>query len=130
MSEGQKMSTDKLQATIAEILSEPPLISTNTEPSPPTFFDEEPAEQTPVDAPADAGNLAIRAEQAKSQKINRNRTQANIRHILSEPPLISTNNATPSRAFFDEEPAEQTPVDAPADAGNLAIRAEQAKSQK
>src|SRR5258706_10740117 len=66
MSEGQKMSTDKLQATIAEILSEPPLISTNTEPSPPTFFDEEPAEQTPVDAPADAGNLAIRAEQAKS----------------------------------------------------------------
>src|SRR5438270_12781753 len=59
MSEGQKMSTDK-------ILSEPPLISTNTEPSPPTFFDDEPAEQTPVDAPADAGNLAIRAEQAKS----------------------------------------------------------------
>ena len=66
MSEGQKMSTDKLQANIAEILSEPPLISTNTEPSPPTFFDEEPAEQTPVDAPADAGNLAIRAGQAKS----------------------------------------------------------------
>src|SRR6266478_9429380 len=66
MSKGQKMSTDKLQATIAEILSEPPLISTNAEPSPPTFFDEEPAQQTPVDAPADAGNLAIRAEQAKS----------------------------------------------------------------
>ena len=60
------MSTDKLQATIAEILSEPPLISTNTEPSPPTFFDDEPAEQTPVDAPADPENLAIRAEQAKS----------------------------------------------------------------
>ena len=34
------MSTDKVQATIAEILSEPPLTSTNTEPSP---FDEEPA---------------------------------------------------------------------------------------
>ena len=34
------MSTDKVQATIAEMLSEPPLISTNTEPSP---FDEEPA---------------------------------------------------------------------------------------
>src|SRR5881394_2299256 len=64
MSAGQKMSTDKLQSIIAEILSEPPLISTNTEPSPPTFSDEEPA--TPVDAPADAGNLAIRAEQAKS----------------------------------------------------------------
>jgi len=60
---------DKLQAqqnALAEILSEPPMVSTNTEPSPPTFFDEEPAEQTPVDAPADAGNLAIRAEQAKS----------------------------------------------------------------
>jgi len=66
MSEGQKMSTDKLQATIAEILSEPPLISTNTGPSPPTFFAQEPAEQTPVDAPAGAGNLAIRAGQAKS----------------------------------------------------------------
>ncbi len=37
------MSTDKLQATIAQILGEPPLISTNTVPSPPTFFDEEPA---------------------------------------------------------------------------------------
>jgi len=61
---------DELQATIADILSEPPLVSTNTETSPPAFFNkptnEEPAEQTPVDAPADAGNLAIRAEQAKS----------------------------------------------------------------
>jgi len=61
---------DELQATIADIVSEPPLISTNTETSPPAFFDkpanEEPAEQTPVDAPADAGNLAIRAETAKS----------------------------------------------------------------
>ena len=57
---------DELQATIADILSEPPLISTNTVPSPPTFFDEEPAEQTPVDAPADAGNPAIRTERAKS----------------------------------------------------------------
>jgi hypothetical protein len=74
------MSTEKLQSLLAEMLSEPPLISTKPEPSPPTFFDEEPAlptlsnqptkgepaEQTPVDAPADAGNLAIRAEQAKS----------------------------------------------------------------
>jgi hypothetical protein len=61
---------DELQATIADILSEPPLISTNTETSPLAFFDkptnEEPAEQTPVDAPADAGNLAIRTERAKS----------------------------------------------------------------
>jgi hypothetical protein len=74
------MSKEKLQSQLAEMLSEPPLISTTPEPSPPTFFDEgpalptlsdqpnneEPAEQTPVDAPANAGNLAIRAEQAKS----------------------------------------------------------------
>src|SRR5260370_16329034 len=56
---------DKLQAqqnALAEILSEPPMVSTNTEPSPPTFLDEEPAEQTPVDAPAHAGS---RASQAK-----------------------------------------------------------------
>jgi hypothetical protein len=81
MSEGQKMSTDKLQATIAEILSEPPLISTNTEPSPPTFFDEEPApptlsnqpnnvepavETAAVDPPTDAESAVRRAQQAKS----------------------------------------------------------------
>jgi hypothetical protein len=60
---------DKLQElrnALAGNLSEPPLISTITEPSPPTFLDEEPAEQAPVDAPADAGNLAIRTERAKS----------------------------------------------------------------
>jgi hypothetical protein len=81
MSEGQKMSTDKLQATIAEILSEPPLISTNTEPSPPAFFDEEPApptlsnqpnnvepavETAAVDPPTDAESAVRRAQQAKS----------------------------------------------------------------
>jgi len=32
----------------------------------PTYFDEEPDDQTPVDAAPDAGNPAIRAEQAKS----------------------------------------------------------------
>ena len=81
MSEGQKMSTDKLQATIAEILSEPPLISTNREPSPPTFFDEEPApptlsnqpnnvepaiETAAVDPPTGAESAVRRAQQAKS----------------------------------------------------------------
>jgi len=75
------MSTDKLQSTIAEILSEPPLISTNTEPSPPTFFDEEPApptlsnqpnnvepmiETAAVDPPTDAESAVRRAQQAKS----------------------------------------------------------------
>ena len=70
MIESPIVGEDELQATIADILSEPPLVSTNTETSPPAFFNkptnEEPAEQTPVDAPADAGNLAIRTERAKS----------------------------------------------------------------
>src|SRR6266404_6140648 len=81
MSEGQKMRTDKLQATIAQILGEPPLISTNIDPSPPTFFDEEPApptlsnqpnnvepavETAAVDPPTDAESSLRRAQQAKS----------------------------------------------------------------
>jgi len=137
------MSTDKLQATIAEILSEPPLISTNTEPSPLTFFDEEPAEQTPVEAPADAGNLAIGAEQAKSQKMSTDKLQAAIAEILSEPPLISTNREPSPPTFFDEEPApptlsnqpnnvepaiETAAVDPPTDAESAVRRAQQAKS--
>ena len=137
------MSTDKLQATIAEILSEPPLISTNTEPSPLTFFDEEPAEQTPVDAPADAGNLAIGAEQAKSQKMSTDKLQAAIAEILSEPLLISTNTEPSPPTFFDEEPApptlsnqpnnvepaiETAAVDPPTDAESAVRRAQQAKS--
>src|SRR5712675_2664810 len=75
------MSTDKLQATIAEILSEPPLISTNTEPSPPAFFHQEPAPPTlsnqpnnvepavdtaAVDPPTDAESAVRRAQQAKT----------------------------------------------------------------
>jgi hypothetical protein len=114
---------DKLQAlrtALAGDLSEPPVISTNTETSPPAFFDkstnEEPADQTPVDAPADAGNT--------------DKLQVTIAEILIEPPVISTNTETSPPAFFDEptneEPAEQT--HAPADAGNTAIRAERAKS--
>jgi hypothetical protein len=74
------MSTEKLQSLLADILSEPPLISTNTEPSPPTFFDEpappilsrqsnnvEPAIETAVvAAPTDAESAVRRAQQAKS----------------------------------------------------------------
>jgi len=66
---------------LAEILREPPLISTHTEPSPPTFFDEEPApptfpnqpnhvepaiETAAVDSPTDAESAMRRAQQAKS----------------------------------------------------------------
>jgi hypothetical protein len=75
------MSTEKLRSLLAEILSEPPLISSNTGPSPPTFFDEEPAPptlsnqpnneglavQTPaVNAPPDTESAMRRAQQAKS----------------------------------------------------------------
>src|SRR6266478_4233411 len=81
MSEGKKMSTDKLQATIAQILGEPPLISTNVDSSPPPFFDEEPAppntsnqpnnvepevETAAIDPPTDAESAVRRAQQAKS----------------------------------------------------------------
>ena len=87
---------DKLQELrngLAGNLSEPPLISTITEPSRPTFLDEEPAEQTPV------GTERALVDQAEQ----------------TDAAIVGT-------------PAEQAPVDAPADAGNLAIRAEQAKS--
>ena len=87
---------DKLQElrnALAGNLSEPRLISTITEPSPPTFLDEEPAEQTPVG---------------------------------TERALVDETEQTD--AAIAGTPAEQAPVDAPADAGNLAIPAERAKS--
>src|SRR5258705_3839554 len=76
-----RVSTEKLQSLLAQILSEPPLISTNTEPSPPTFFDEEPAPPTlsnqtnnvdpaaatsAVDPPPHAQSAVRRAEQANA----------------------------------------------------------------
>ena len=65
---------DKLQALdgmLTEVLREPPPISTMTELAPTTSFDpptneELPTYQGPVDAPPEAGNPSIRAEQAKS----------------------------------------------------------------
>jgi hypothetical protein len=75
------MSTEKPPSLPGEISSEPPLISTNAEPSPPTFFDEEQAppalshqphnEQPAIDtgavaAPTDAESTLKRAQQAKS----------------------------------------------------------------
>ena len=71
---GFKLRT--LHNTLAEIFREPPLISTNTQPSPPIFFDEEPALATfsnqpnnvepAVAVPTDAESTVRRAEQAKS----------------------------------------------------------------
>jgi hypothetical protein len=70
------MSTDKVQATIAEILSEPPLISTNTvpsdeEPAPPTISNQpnnvEPAvESAAFDPPTDTESSVRQAQGAKS----------------------------------------------------------------
>ena len=72
------MSTEKPQSPLVGILGEPPVISTNTEPSP---FDEEPApptlssqpnnaepavEAAPVDPAADAETAVRRAQQTKS----------------------------------------------------------------
>jgi hypothetical protein len=73
---GFKLRT--LHNTLAEIFREPPLISTNTQPSPPIFFGEEPAPATfsnqpnnaepavAVAAPTDAETAVRRAEQARS----------------------------------------------------------------
>ena len=107
---------DKLQElrnALAGNLSEPPLISAITEPSRPTFLDEEPAEQTPVDQAeqTDAAIAGTPAEQAP---------------VGTERALV--DEAEQTDAAIAGTPAEQTPVDAPAGAGNLAIRAERAKS--
>src|SRR5258705_524688 len=130
MSEGQKMSTDKLQATIAEILSEPPLTSTNTVPTSEAFLDEKEPKHPPAHASYKAINLEIRAEQTKSKKMSTDKIKATITEILSELRLDPPKTSPAPPAFFDEEHTKQTPVDASADAGNLAIPAEQAKSQK
>jgi hypothetical protein len=72
---GFKLRT--LHNTLTEIFREPPPISTNTQPSPPIFFDEEPAPATfsnqpnnvepamAVASPTDAESAVRRAEQAK-----------------------------------------------------------------
>ncbi|MDP2354441.1 MAG: hypothetical protein Q8M31_00020 [Beijerinckiaceae bacterium] len=74
------MSTEKLQTLLGQILSESPLISTKTDPSPPTFFDEDPApptlsqpsnveptiETAAVAPPTEAESAMGRAQKAKS----------------------------------------------------------------
>src|SRR5437016_5807052 len=120
---GGKMSTEKLQSLLADILSEPPLILTNTKPAPPTFFDEEPG-----DAAQEPGEVAVNADQnfLTDQRLS----VADIgltREAIHEPPKIHDAEKE-SLGIVRQTLAEQIPADAPADAGNLAIRAEQAKS--
>ena len=141
---------DKLQELrngLAGNLSEPPLISTITEPSPPTFLDEEPAEQTPVGTEralvdqAERTHAAIAGTPAEQAPVGTERalvdeaeqTDAAIAGTPAEQAPVGTeralvDQAEQTHAAIAGTPAEQAPVDAPADAGNLAIRAERAKS--
>jgi hypothetical protein len=102
--EGEKMSTEKLHSLLADILSEPPLISTHKEPAPPTFFDQEPDE-----AKQERDEVTARAEQNLAADIG------------------LTHEAGPPKSTT-QTPAEQTSADAPAAAENLTMRAEHAKS--
>jgi hypothetical protein len=114
---------DKLQElrnAFAGNLAEPPLISTITEPSRPTFLDEEPAEQTPV------GTERTLVDQAEQRDAAIGGTPAEQAPVGTERALV--DEAEQTDAAIGGTPAEQAPVDAPADEGNLAIRAERAKS--
>ncbi len=105
---------------LAGNLSEPPLISAITEPSRPTFLDEEPAEQTPV------GTERTLVDQAEQTHAAIAGTPAEQAPVGTERALV--DEAEQTDAAIAGTPAEQAPVDAPADGGNLAIRAERAKS--
>jgi hypothetical protein len=102
---------DKLQElrnALAGNLSEPPLISTITEPSPPTFLDEEPAEQTPV------GTERALVDQAEQTDAAIAGTPAEQTPVGTERALV--DQAEQTDAAIVGTPAEQAPVDAPADA--------------
>jgi hypothetical protein len=112
------MSTDKLQAlhsALAEILSEPP--------SPPTFFDEE-----PHDSVLERGEATTRVDPnllADQEKVSA--ADIGLPHKdIHEAPKIP--DAEKERPDTRQTLAEQTPANAPTDPGNLAIRAQQAKS--
>jgi hypothetical protein len=99
---------------------EPPLISTNTEPSPPTFFDEEPG-----DAAQDRGENQTHGDDRETDNFEfENPVLENIKPAdLREARLI--RDAVPD--IVRQILAEQTPVAPPADAENLALCPEQGK---
>ena len=106
------MSQDKRQALddmLAGVFREPPPISTNTERSPPTSFDEEPADQDRLQA-----------------------LDSMLVEVFRAPPLISTKTESSPTTFSDqpsnEEPTDLTPLTFPPDAENPSIGTEQAKS--
>jgi hypothetical protein len=123
------MSTDKLRTlhnTLAEIFREPPLISTNIEPSPRTFFDEEPydaAQQRGEVTSVDDGRRPSRTEEQKPIVPDIGLTPKEIHEAR-----IDRDVEKESAGIVRQALAEQTRIDAPADAENLAIRAQQARS--
>jgi hypothetical protein len=118
------MSDKNLESLLAGILSEPPLISTNTGPSPPTFFYEE-----PYDTERERGEVRTRADQNLLPE-QKDVSEADIGLTQKEAPeapkLQDTEKKSPG--IVRQTLTEQNLADTPADAGNLAIRAEQAKS--
>jgi hypothetical protein len=102
---------------------EPPLISTNTEPSPPTFFDEEPG-----DAAQDRGENQTHGDDRETDNFEfENPVLENIKPAdLREARLIrDAEKKIPG--IVSQIRAEQAPVAPPADAENLALRPEQGK---
>jgi len=114
--EGEKMSTEKPQSLLADILSEPPLISTHKEPTPPTFFDEEPDE-----AKQERDEVTTCAEQ--NLAADNGLTDED---IPQAPKIDDAEKESPG--IVRQTPAEQTSADAPVAAENLTIRTQQAKS--
>jgi hypothetical protein len=116
--EGEKMSTEKPQSLLADILSEPPLISTHKEPAPPTFFDEE-----PDDAKQERDEVTTCAEQNLAADIG-----LTDEDISQAPKIDDAEKESPG--IVRQTPAEQTSADAdaPVAAENLTIRTQQAKS--
>ena len=110
------MSTEKLESLLADILSEPPLISTHKEPTPPTFFDEEPDE-----AKQERDEVTTCAEQ--NLAMDNGLTDED---IPQAPKIDDAEKESPG--IVRQTPAEQTSADAPVAAENLTIRTQQAKS--
>ena len=112
------MNDKNLESLLVGILSEPPLISTNMGPSPPTAFDAE-----PHDAERERDEGATRADQDLLPE--QNDVSAADKDVQEAPKIDDVEKESLS---IVQTLAEQILADTPDDAGDLAIRAEQAKS--
>ena len=114
----KKMNDKNLESLLAGILSEPPLISTNVGPSPPTSFDED-----PDDAERERGEVATRADQDLLPE------QKNVSAADKDiPEALKIDDVEMESLSMVQTLAEQILADTPDDAEDLAVRAEQAKS--